>query len=231
VKSISVKNIIFSIILIAIIIGCFSLGIWQVDRYSQKKQLNNTPSDGVTVNITELISRQQSEDHIGKIVDVEGHFIADSVFKLDNKMSDSVYGVDVFSLFRELSTDRVYLVNMGWYEVGNNRDRLSNQFSFDGEHRLKAKVANFPSKPPFIDADHFRDDNIQDLWLFVNKEFLVQHYGVSVEELILVNQLPSNPLKYRETKKPDNAFMHILYAIQWFLFSFFALFGLIKIYK
>lgn len=230
-KSISVKNILFSIILIAIITGCFSLGIWQVDRYSQKKQLNNTPSDDVAVNITELIGTHQDEAHIGKTVDVEGHFIADSVIKLDNKMSDSVYGVDVFSLFRELSTDRIYLVNMGWYEVGNNRDRLSKQFNFDGEHRLKAKVAHFPSKPPFIDADQFRDANMQDLWLFINKEFLMEHHGVSVEELILVNQLPSNPLKYRDTKKPDNAFMHILYAIQWFLFSFFALFGLVKIYK
>jgi len=231
VKSISVKNIIFSVILTAIIVGCFLLGLWQVDRYLQKQQLNDTPSADIEVNITKLVSAQNSEEYIGNTVYVEGRFIDGSAFKLDNKMSDSVYGVDVFSLFSENTTGRTYLVNMGWFEIGNQRDGLARQFSFEGEHQLQAKVAHYPSKPPFISDDHFRDDNIQDLWLFVNKNFLMEHYGESIEEVILINQQPSNPLKYRETKKADNAFMHILYAIQWFLFSFFALFGLVKIYK
>ena len=230
-KSISVKNIIFSVILAAIIIGCFSLGIWQVDRYLQKQQLNDTPSGDIEVNITALAGAQDSKEYIGNIVYVEGHFIDGSSFKLDNKMSDSVYGVDVFSLFSEKTTGRTYLVNMGWYEVGNQRDRLTKSFSFDGEQQLKAVVAHYPSKPPFIDDAHFRDDNIHDLWLFVNKDFLMERYDGLIEEVILINRQPSNPLQYRETKKADNAFMHILYAIQWFLFSFFALFGLVKINK
>ena len=230
-KSINVKNILFGIILTAIVVGCFLLGIWQVDRYSQKQRLNDTPSDDIEVNIAELTSTQNADQYVGKTIHVQGRFIPDTVFKLDNKMSDSVYGVDVFSQFTETTTGRTYLVNMGWFEVGNKRDRLAKQFSFDGEQHIKAKVAHYPSKPPFIDADQFRDENINDLWLFINKEFLMKRYGGSIEELILINQQPSNPLKYRETKKPDNAFMHILYAIQWFLFSFFALFGLIKIYK
>ena len=230
-KSISVKNIIFSVLLTSIIVGCFLLGIWQVDRYLQKQQLNDTPSGDIEVNITELVDAQNAEEYIGKTVDLEGEFIADSSFKLDNKMSDSVYGVDVFSLFSEKTTGRTYLVNMGWFEVGNMRDRLTEKFSFEGTQQLKAKIAHYPSKPPFISDDHFRDENIQDLWLFVNKDFLAERYGESIEEVILVNQQPSNPLQYRETKKADNAFMHILYAIQWFLFSLFALFGLFKIYK
>ena len=230
-KSKSVKNIIFGVILAAIIIGCFLLGIWQVDRYLQKQQLNDTPSGDIEVSITELGSAQNSEEYIGNKIYVEGRFIDGSSFKLDNKMSDSVYGVDVFSLFSEKTTGRIYLVNMGWFEIGNQRDRLAKRFSFEGEHQLQAKVAHYPSKPPFISDDHFRDDNVQDLWLFVNKDFLMERYADSIEEIILINQQPSNPLKYRDTKKADNAFMHILYAIQWFLFSLFALFGLVKIYK
>jgi cytochrome oxidase assembly protein ShyY1 len=217
--------------LTAIIVGCFLLGIWQVDRYLQKQQLNNTPSGDIEVKISELVSAESSEKYIDNSVYVEGHFIDGSSFKLDNKMAGSVYGVDVFSLFSEKTTGRIYLVNMGWFEIGNQRDRLAKQFSFEGEHQLQVKVAHYPSKPPFISDDHFRDDNIRDLWLFVNKNFLMERYGVSIEEVILINQQPLNPLKYRETKKADNAFMHILYAIQWFLFSLFALFGLVKIYK
>ena len=230
-KSLSVKNIIFSVILTAIIIGCFSLGIWQVDRYSQKKQLNDTPSADIEVNISEVAGAKSSEQYIGNSVTVVGRFVPGSSFKLDNKMSDAVYGVDVFSLFNENTTGRTYLVNMGWFEIGNKREGLAKQFSFEGEYKLKVQIAHYPSKPPFIDEEKFRDDNIQDLWLFINKPFLMESYGDSIEDVILINRQPSNPLQYRETKKADNAFMHILYAIQWFLFSAFALFGLVKIYK
>ena len=230
-KSLSVKNIIFSVILTAIIVGCFLLGIWQLDRYSQKQQLNDTPSGDIEVNISEVAGAQSSEQYIGNSITVEGRFVPGSSFKLDNKMSDAVYGVDVFSLFNENTTGRTYLVNMGWFEIGNKRERLANHFSFEGEHQLTAVIAHYPSKPPFIDDDKFRDDNIQDLWLFINRSYLMERYGDSIEDVILINQQPSNPLKYRETKKADNAFMHILYAIQWFLFSLFALFGLVKIYK
>ena len=175
-KSKSVKNIIFSVILTTIIVGCFLLGIWQVDRYLQKQDLNNTPSGDIEVKISELVSAESSEKYIDNSVYVEGHFIDGSSFKLDNKMAGSVYGVDVFSLFSEKTTGRIYLVNMGWFEIGNQRDRLAKQFSFEGEHQLQVKVAHYPSKPPFISDDHFRDDNIRDLWLFVNKNFLMERY-------------------------------------------------------
>ena len=116
----SVKNIVFSVILTAIIIGCFSLGIWQVDRYLQKQQLNDTPSGDIEVNISELAGAQNSEQYIGNTTTVEGRFVPGSSFKLDNKMSDAVYGVDVFSLFNENTTGRTYLVSMGWLKSATN---------------------------------------------------------------------------------------------------------------
>jgi len=232
VKLTDIKNITFIFILVAIIISCFSLGVWQIDRYSQKQQLlqlNDTPSGDIE--IAELIHTQNNEALLDKTVKINGSFITDSVIKLDNKMFNSTYGVDLFSLFREATSDKVYLVNMGWFEVGNKREKLQQNFDFSGIHSLHTKIAKLPSKPPFISEENFRDDVQQDLWLFFNKEYLTEHYASQIEEPILINLEPTDQLKYRTIVREDNSFMHIMYAIQWFLFALFALFGLSKIYK
>ena len=233
-KLTDIKNTAFFIILMAIIIGCFSLGIWQIDRYSQKQQLlDNTPSVDVDVNveITDLIHTQNNEALIDKTVNINGSFITDSIIKLDNKMFNSTYGVDLFSLFKEKTSNKVYLVNMGWLEVGNKREKLKQYFDFSDIHSLQAKIANIPSKPPFISKENFRDERQPDLWLFINKEYLIKQHELPIENLILINLEPADQLKVRTVIKEDNSFMHILYAIQWFLFALFALFGLSKIYK
>lgn len=231
-KLINIKDTAFIIILTAIIISCFSLGIWQIDRYSQKQQYN-TPSVNADVNvgISELIHAQNNEALLDKTVNISGSFITGSIIKLDNRMFNSTYGVDLFSLFKEKSSNKVYLVNMGWFEVGNKREKLKQSFDFSGIHALQARIATTPSKPPFISEENFQDDEQQDLWLFINKEYLTKQHALQIEDLILINLEPGDQLKYRAIVKDDNSFMHILYAIQWFLFAFFALFGLTKIYR
>jgi len=231
VKSTSIKNITFIIILIVTIIGCFSLGIWQIDRYTQKQQLHDTASTVGEVELAELTDKKDNNALIGKTVNVEGDFIANSVFKLDNRMFNSIYGVELFSLFKEKNSGKIYLVNMGWLEVANQRDRLALHFDFSDIHALQTKISSIPSQPPFTSTEHFRDDKQNDLWLFVNKEYLEKQYAMPVENLVLINMKPADELKYRIDNRENNAIMHILYAIQWFLFSLFALFGLIKIYK
>jgi len=233
VKLTNIKNTAFIIILAAIIISCFSLGIWQIDRYSQKKQQHNTPSINADVNVevSELIHAQNNEALLDKTVNISGSFINDSIIKLDNRMFNSTYGVDLFSLFKEKSSNKVYLVNMGWHEVGNKREKLKQHFDFSGIHSLQARIANIPSKPPFISEENFQDGKQQDLWLFINKEYLTKQHALQIEDLILINLEPGDQLKYRAVVKDDNSFMHILYAIQWFLFALFALFGLTKTYR
>jgi len=237
VKSTSLKNTAFIIVLLMIIIICFSLGLWQLNRYSQKQQmLNDTLSANsekteLAITAADLSRTQNNEDVLGKTVNIKGSFITDSLIRLDNKMFNSSYGIDLFSLFREQTSSKVYLVNMGWLEVGNKRERLKQAFDFTGIHTLQAEIANLPSKPPFISEENFRDERQPDLWLFVNKKYLTKQYEVSIEDLILVNLEPTDKLLYRTTIKEDNSFMHIMYAIQWFLFALFALFGLAKLYK
>ena len=232
-KSKNIKNTAFIIILAAIIIACFFLGIWQIDRYSQKQQMlqdqHNTVSSNIEV--SDLINTQNNEMLIGKTVTINGRFIPDSIIKLDNRMFNSSYGVDIFSLFQERTSNKVYLVNMGWLKVENKREKLKENFDFSDINTVHAIIANIPSKPPFISEENFRDTKQPDLWLFMNKTFLTKQYDTPVEDLVLVNLEPTDELIYRTIIKEDNSFMHILYAIQWFLFSLFALFGLIKIYK
>jgi surfeit locus 1 family protein len=231
VKADNIKNISFIIILITITVVCFSLGIWQIDRYSQKQQIHATISSPVEIDIDELVRTKDNDTLIGRTIHLDGDFIENSVFKLDNRMYNATYGVDVFSLFREKSTSRVFLVNMGWLEIGNERSKLDSRFDFSGMHSLHAAIAAIPSKPPFVSEQDFRDAKHSDLWLFVNRNYLQQQFSLSVVPLVLHNMNPADGLKYRIETKENNAIMHILYAIQWFLFSFFALFGLIKIYK
>jgi len=237
VKSTDIKNTAFFIILLAIIIACFSLGIWQLDRYSQKQQmLNDTPSvdtevTDLAIEVADLIHVKNNDALLNKTVNINGSFITGSVIKLDNKMFNSTYGVDLFSLFKEQASNKVYLVNMGWFEVGNKREKLMQAFDFTGIHSLQAKIANIPSKPPFISEDNFKDDKQADLWLFINKNYLINQHNTPIENLVLINLKPVDELKYRAIVREDNSYMHILYAIQWFLFALFALFGLSRIYR
>lgn len=212
-----------------IIVGCFFLGVWQIDRYTQKQQIHNTLS--VNSKVADLITTKNNDVLIGKTVSIAGTFIANSIFKLDNRSFNSTYGVELFSLFKDEKSNKVFLVNMGWLEVGNKREKLAQAFDFSRLHKMQAKITNIPSKPPFISSENFQDSRQKDLWLFVNKEHLTKQHAVVIEDLVLVNMEPTDGLLYRDTVKENNAFMHILYAIQWFLFSLFALFGLVKIYK
>lgn len=230
-KNTDIKNTLFTITLLAAIGSCFMLGLWQVDRYFQKQQLHDTPSESPVVEINQLIEADDIGPLVGSQLVVNGEVIPDSVFKLDNRMFEKKYGVDIFTLLRERSSGKLYPVNMGWLKVANEREKLKQDFDFSGLQTLQAKIARVPSKPPFVSDEHFRDDKQEDLWLFVNREHLEQQHGAQVEDLVLVNTLPTDGLIYREVVRENNAVMHILYAIQWFAFSLVGLYGLIKIYR
>lgn len=230
-KSFSTKNIAFISILIVITVTCFFLGIWQIDRYSQKQQLHAVAKTVTEITTAALVTTHDVPALIGNTIRLNGDFIAHSVFKLDNRMFNATYGVDLYSLFKEQTSGKVFLVNMGWLEIANERDRLNQQFDFTSMHALHAKIANIPSKPPFVSMANFKDEKHKDLWLFINRDALERQFTVPVETVVLNNMEPPDELKYRVDSKENNAIMHLLYAIQWFLFSFFALYGLIKLYK
>ena len=230
-KVTGLKNIIFFTLLMLIVIGCFFLGIWQIDRYSQKKQLLSESVIESEIEVTELLAVQDKSMRINSNLHIQGSFLPDSVIKLDNRMHNSTYGVEVFSLFREKTSNTVFLVNMGWFEIGNTRSRLKQEFDFSGISELYVKVAAIPSRPPFVSDTQFRDEKQQDLWVYINRDYLIQSLGVDIEDIMLANLRPQDDLIYRKVEREDDSYMHILYAIQWFLFSAFALFGLIKIYR
>lgn len=116
-----------------LLVFCFSffvlflfLGFWQLDRAEEKTQL-----------LAELeIKRSQSpietlgeinrtaEELDGLPVSLQGNYVQDSVILLDNVVLGGKVGFDLLLWFQEAGTNRQFLVNRGFVQMGRTRAEL-----------------------------------------------------------------------------------------------------------
>lgn len=110
----------FTVALLPLLI---SLGYWQLDREQEKlaaqdrydRRLHQDPVDINTVDWTDA-------DLGWTQIRAQGHFMPDTQFLLDNRISDSRVGYEVITPFR--TQQGTLLVNRGWIEQGATRAEL-----------------------------------------------------------------------------------------------------------
>jgi len=113
---------------VATIAGVFflsSLGVWQLQRGEEKKQIQfenesrkNKPPQELNFPITDPASLRFKRIH------VKGRFISNKQFVLDNRYLDHQVGFNILTPFKLHNSDKVVLVDRGWLPLKGPREEL-----------------------------------------------------------------------------------------------------------
>ena len=114
--------------IIATIAGVFflsSLGIWQLQRADEKNQIQqenesrkNKPPQELNFPITNPASLRFQR------IRVQGRFISNKQFVLDNRYLDHQVGFNILTPFELHNSDKVVLVDRGWLPLKGSREKL-----------------------------------------------------------------------------------------------------------
>lgn len=204
----------------------FKLGIWQLHRAHFKEALQQrmaTRSEKGTEDLDALmkLGRDVADYHVR----LQGRFLNQYNFLLDNQLHDETPGYDVITPL--LTQGRIVLVNRGWIPQGRSRAQFPPIPAATGEQTLEG-VAHVPNPKNFVLKE---DDYSQVSW-----PFLIQK--IDLEKTAPLFDYPITPFVLRLNPDKTSGFVrdwhsnfmgperHYGYALQWF--SLFA--ALIIIY-
>lgn len=118
------RNKIALILTVLVISILVKLGLWQLDRAEQKRQLfADYAEQQQPVNLNDPTT--PTPERFGS-VEVSGQFQANRYFLLDNQIFDGQVGYQVIGLLtpQPALSEQLVLVNLGWVPLGSNRAEL-----------------------------------------------------------------------------------------------------------
>jgi cytochrome oxidase assembly protein ShyY1 len=143
-SNISLPWLIFTLVIFS---GLLKLGVWQSSRALEKEQrLDRMVSlqQQNSLSLPKVLALKKSNTQINYINDfpvtVEGKFLPDIVFLLDNQVNKNSLGYRVYQVAQ--SGEHAILVNLGWIQGSINRQEipivtaLVGQFQFEGHIRF-----------------------------------------------------------------------------------------------
>ena len=207
----------------ALFVLTLSLGIWQINRGYEKKELENIYSLQQSYPIEEITYNLDSEINLYRSVSIKGKFLED-LFYLDNKIHNGKPGVVVMSPF-ELNDGSVLMISRGWVEMTdrNNFKRINTpeeSLSLVGTLRPSSTGLTLSSNTTLELENAFF--LIQALDLSEIKSIIGRDLKASVLELSDLS-----PASFTSIWKPINlsSYRHFGYAFQWFGLSIVILVG------
>ena len=200
-----------------------SLGVWQINRGYEKKELENTYSLQQSYPIEEITYNLDSEINLYRNVSIKGRFLKD-LFYLDNKIHNGKPGVVVLSPI-ELDDGSALIISRGRIEMTDRKNfkRIktpAESLSLVGTLRPSSKGLTLSSNTTFeLESSLFL---IQSLDLDEIKSII----GRDLKDFVLeLSDL--SPASFTSIWKPINlsSYRHFGYAFQWFGLSVVILVG------
>ncbi len=199
----------FSLLLILVL----SLGVWQVDRGYNKKELENTFLERQSQPVKEIKYNVFLESDLYRNVVLEGKYL-EKIFFLDNRIHNGKPGLKVFSPFETINNNLV-LVSRGWIEL---EDRSKLPTIDTSKNVLKIQGVLRPESQDFVlENEEMNNKNNPILLQTVNLSELSNFLGKPLSPYILeLSELSESA--FVKTWQPINlsSFRHFGYAIQWF---------------
>ena len=214
-------NIFKNLSLVILIITCFYLGLWQLERAEDKLAIQSDFESQIAENYVNIHSLITEPTRYKKIY-ADGSFI-EPYFLLDNIVYKRKAGYYVISPF--LISNKVLLVNRGWvdnysrqkYPIINTpkEDIRINGYVKYPMQLLELSSENITPQEPYIT----QNININQISKIIKKEIYP----------FIINLNENNKFSYRyiEEKNENKHLKHYMYAGQWFLFTMIGMFFLI----
>ena len=151
---ISIYNISFnykllpSLVFIIFFTLFIKLGFWQLDRADQKKIINmafverqNQPA----IPLNKETIQMPIIDIIWHHVTISGEFLNDKNIILDNQVVQEKAGFLIYTPFKILDSNKIILVNRGWYPLSNSRNDVPNIPPIKGAQAIEGEINQMPS--------------------------------------------------------------------------------------
>jgi len=190
-----------------------SLGVWQIDRGYNKKELENTFLERQSQPVKEIKYNAFLESDLYRNVVLEGKYL-EKIFFLDNRIHNGKLGLKVFSPF-ETTNNNLVLVSRGWIEL---EDRSKLPTINTTKNVLKLQGVLRPESQDFVlENEEMNNKNNPILLQTVNLSELSNFLGKPLSPYILeLSELSESA--FVKTWQPINlsSFRHFGYAVQWF---------------
>lgn len=200
---------------------CFALGVWQVERGKEKQELFNNSQR--VMNLPPLsLNDVDTQQTPFRAAIATGQYVPNQSFFLDNVKFEGQAGYDVITPFKLSGRDQVVLVNRGWISAGADRRILPEISTNDNVRVIQGHLSVPRGKPMFTSA---AVDQKQPVHLFIDLERMQANLPYSVLPWLFELNPESEQGLVQRPYVPDDSkvSMHQAYAIQWFVFAFFAL--------
>lgn len=126
----------------ALMVGLFlTLGIWQLGRGNFKVDVQEEVAsnhDEVPQKVS--LPLKKLENWRYQLITLQGYYLADKQFLLDNQIRDQQPGYSVLSVFHVPAMNTNVLVDRGWVAQGLDRTKLPEVNVTDGEHDIVGSV-------------------------------------------------------------------------------------------
>ena len=196
-----------------LLILVLSLGVWQIDRGYNKKELENTFLERQSQPVKEIKYNEFLESDLYRNVVLEGKYL-EKIFFLDNRIHNGKPGLKVFSPF-ETTNNNLVLVSRGWIEL---EDRSKLPTINTTKNVLKLQGVLRPESQDFVlENEEMNNKNNPILLQTVNLSELSNFLGKPLSPYILeLSELSESA--FVKTWQPINlsSFRHFGYAVQWF---------------
>lgn len=191
-----------------------SLGVWQLDRAEQKRQLQiqiDQQQQQPAIPLTEV---QASTELAWRALQLTGQFDPERVWLLDNRTRNGQAGVEVLQLFHDQPSDLWLVVNRGWVAWPDRR-QLPNVPTPEGIVQLQAEALPDPESGFRLHSTSAA--GWPRLIAHVDPAVFAEQAGRPMQPWIarLRSGSPS-ALRLEWPAMPMSASKHTGYAVQWF---------------
>lgn len=130
-----------------------SLGLWQLDREAEKRELAARFAERQARPATDLAGLDPARDDLAYLpVELRGQFVPGQYLLQDNRIQRGQFGYEVIGLFRLVGDAGYALVNRGWIAGDSARRTLPEVTQPAGIVDLRGQVY-IPPDPPYLLAE------------------------------------------------------------------------------
>lgn len=212
-----------SLLMVAALLTLVSLGLWQLDRAEEKKQIRDQFLERVRLPAVPIGAKLLDADSMAfRNATATGRYIEDFQIFLDNKVHNGQAGYHVLTPVLLSGTSTMLLVNRGWIPWGADRQRLPEIETPDEQISITGQLIKPAQHVVSLENDAQIGD-FHPLWQNLDVERYSRLTGYPVQRLVLrlapgetegggfVRQWP----RYQDSWVQR----HQGYALQWFVLT------------
>lgn len=201
-----------------------SLGMWQLDREQQKKDVETLYKIRSSSDAVDISSIDWTHNDLNwAAVVATGYFDSQRQLLLDNRILNSVVGYEVISPF--YTEQGALLVNRGWVAQGSSRQSLPDVELTEEQITIVGHIYVPDGELMILGAE----EAATEIWPKVIQSVNISELGKSMNEefkpqLIRLNQNSEAVLETNWTAINMRPEVHRAYAVQWFLMALVLIF-------